>query len=157
MALAAHRLARSFREFRQLATNFAPAANLSPEQFPAGFVANFQFEASLIPLAIPTGALRAPGDNGDAFVVQSFIDELAHVAGKDPVQFRLALLKDSSIRLARATQALPRAPERSSIRSGCKRVLELAAEKSGWSARTRRTARQWVSVVISPTADILPK
>jgi len=115
--------------------NFSPAANLSPEQFPAGFIANFQFGASLIPLAIPTGALRAPGDNAMAFVVQSFIDELAHAAGKDPVQFRLGLLKDSSIS-ARASGASasgsPRAqfnPER------MQSVLELAAEKSGWSVR----------------------
>jgi isoquinoline 1-oxidoreductase beta subunit len=114
---------------------FSPAAALSPEQFPAGFVPNFAFLASVMPLGVPTGALRAPGDNGLAFVVQSFIDELAHATGKDPLQFRLALLNAPSI----SGRAGASARGRSGAQFNPRRmagVLELAAEKSGWGSRT---------------------
>ena len=113
---------------------FAQSGAMGPTEFPQRFVPNYALHASVQPLGIRTGALRAPSSNAFAFVIQSFIDELAHAAGKDPVAFRLALL-DSAI-------AAPAAPAGGGGRGGfappgmnaerMKGVLKLVAESSGW-------------------------
>ena len=63
------------------------------------------------PKGIPTAFWRSVGPSHNIFVVESFIDELAAAAKKDPVEYRRALLDKS-----------PRA----------KAVLDLAADKAGW-------------------------
>jgi len=106
---------------------YAGAANIAGIQFPALFVQNFDFGDSKMPLGVPTGALRAPGSHAFSFVFQSFIDELAVAAGKDPLQFRLDLLSN---------QVYP-APERGGDGFNAKRmidVLKAAGEKSNWSS-----------------------
>jgi len=72
----------------------ASTASVAPSgEFPNGFVPNFQVSAgNVTPFTIPTGAMRAPSTNGISFVMQSFIDEIAIAAQKDPLQYRLDLL-----------------------------------------------------------------
>ncbi|HKM90335.1 MAG TPA: xanthine dehydrogenase family protein molybdopterin-binding subunit [Candidatus Acidoferrales bacterium] len=64
-------------------------------------------------LPVPTLWWRSVGHTHTAFVVESFLDELAHAAGKDPFELRRALLAKSPRHL---------------------RVLELVAEKAGWGS-----------------------
>jgi isoquinoline 1-oxidoreductase beta subunit len=65
------------------------------------------------PPGVPTGFWRGVGPNNNVFAIESFIDELAKKAGKDPVAFRRTLL-DKNPRLLAA--------------------IELAASKAGWGS-----------------------
>ncbi len=60
---------------------------------------------------VPIGYWRSVGHSHNAFFSESFIDELAHAGGHDPVDYRLRLLKDEPRHAA---------------------VLRLAAERAGW-------------------------
>jgi isoquinoline 1-oxidoreductase subunit beta len=111
---------------------FASSAGIGALEFPARFVPNYGLDVSVMASGVPTGALRSPGSNGIAFVMQSFIDELAQAAGKDPIQFRYSLL-----------DTVPIAPPTTGPGSGAggfnakrmRGVLELVAAKSNWGAR----------------------
>lgn len=52
----------------------------------------FRMEYAPQPCALPVGWWRSVEDSLNAFAVESFIDELARAAGRDPLQYRLALL-----------------------------------------------------------------
>ena len=111
---------------------FADGAGISGTEFPSRFVPNFSLDASVMPLGVPTGYLRAPGSNGIAFATQSFIDELAHAAGKDPLEFRLELLSKPQMQGAAGATG-PQPPQYDAERA--RGVLELVAEKSGWKTK----------------------
>lgn len=106
----------------------AGSSTLSGTEFPARFIPNFATHVSLMPLGLTTGAHRAPGACAISFVMQSFLDELAFNAGKDPVQFRLDLMARTP--LAQQGGGGGFDAERMT------NVLKLVAEKSGWGKRT---------------------
>ncbi len=113
----------------------AGSSGMDAGQFPARFIPNYATYQSTIPFSVPIGAMRAPGSNAVAFVIQSFIDELAHAAKKDPLQFRIDLLSQPLV-------VPPPDPNAKGGRGGgggagwsperMKGVLELVREKSGW-------------------------
>ena len=110
----------------------ADSAAMDGGEFPSRLVANLDYGMSLMPLGTPTGPLRAPRSNGFGFVFQSFIDELAHAAGKDPVEFRLALLGQPQL-LGDVSGQNNRLRDFDTGRMSA--VLKLVAEKSGWAKR----------------------
>jgi len=81
--------------------------------------------ARVEPPGIPTAFWRSVGPSHNVFVTESFVDELAVAAKKDPVEYRRALLDKS-----------PRA----------RAVLDLAAEKAGWGRALPRRTGLGVSV-----------
>jgi CO/xanthine dehydrogenase Mo-binding subunit len=64
---------------------------------------------------VRVSALRSLGAHMNVFAIESFMDELAHAAGADPVDFRLVHLQDSRAR----------------------EVIETAANRFGWTRREK--------------------
>ncbi len=75
---------------------------------------NFRGDFHIRDTAIPTGAWRSVTYTHFGFVIESFIDELAHAAGKDPYRFRRDLMTEPRLRDA----------------------LDLAASRAGWGKAT---------------------
>jgi len=83
---------------------------------------------------IPVDQWRSVGDSHTAFSVETFLDDVAHIAGKDPYQFRLELLSKDPRNKAILQLTAP-APMRPSLFAKFPRdrqVMQLAAEKAGW-------------------------
>ncbi len=116
---------------------FANSADMGPTEFPARFVANLAYDASVMPLGVPTGALRAPRSNAMSFAFQGFIDELANAAGKDPLQFRIDLL-NSEIPVAAPAPGAPAGPPQQAGFDAARMrgVLEQLRDVSGWGKTT---------------------
>ncbi len=57
---------------------------------------HFRVQYTNLPTVMPLGFWRSVGHSQNAFVIESFVDELAHAAGRDPVEFRRAHLPEGS-------------------------------------------------------------
>ncbi|KQS25565.1 xanthine dehydrogenase family protein molybdopterin-binding subunit [Dyadobacter sp. Leaf189] len=96
------------------------------DNFPSGSVDNLLIDSVEHKSPITTGPWRAPITNFLAYAEQSFIDEVAEAAGKDPVAFRLALLEKAK-----------KSPA-GEVKYDVDRmigVIKLAAEKSNWGKK----------------------
>ncbi len=118
-----------------------PQSPLHPDEFPARLASHCLVEQSAVHCAIPTGAWRAPGANVHAWVMQSFIDELAHSAKRDPLEFRFALLRQRDRRSLR--EFVSRRPGYQYERMA--RVLRTLADKAQWGRSMRSGGGQGVA------------
>ncbi len=103
--------------------------NLSADEFPGRWVPNCRLEQTALESVIPMGPWRAPGSCVFSWVFHSFIDELAHAAGRDPLAFRLALLGDKDMMAASTERGQPYDVAR------MRKVLRTAADKADWGKR----------------------
>ncbi|MEJ0008537.1 MAG: molybdopterin cofactor-binding domain-containing protein [Steroidobacteraceae bacterium] len=123
------------------------SADVGPTEFPAKYVKNLLLATSTMQLGVPTGPMRAPGSNAHAFVFQSFLDEVAHAAGKDPLQAMIDLYAEE--RVAPPPPPPPGKGPPGGGRGGgggfpsgppftgkrAQGVLEMVRETSGWGKR----------------------
>ena len=101
------------------------AAQVDSLDFPAPFISNFRLEFAVAESGMPLGYWRSVDSSGNQFALSCFFDEAAHAAGRDPIEFLLSTLGPSrKMDLGQDRGTLDVARRR--------RVIELAAEKSGW-------------------------
>jgi isoquinoline 1-oxidoreductase subunit beta len=121
--------------FRDMVASYGNVSVVPTNEFPRGFVDNFWVSDSQFgPFNIPTGAMRAPAFNGTSFVMQSFIDEVAVEAKKDPLQFRLDLLNSPTTYKPPTDRNGNGAPFNA---ARAKAVLEAVRDMSNWNNRSK--------------------
>ncbi len=101
-------------------------------------VPNYRISGHIADLNIPVGFWRSVGNSHNGFFHETFMDELAHAAGRDPLEFRLELMKDEH------------APS-----AGC---LEAVREMSGWTGKTPDGVGRGVAFTYSfgtPVAQVI--
>ncbi len=111
--------------FEAMVVNGIDASTVEGVADTAYAIPNFRTEVHNAKEGVPVLWWRSVGHTHTAQAMEVFIDELARAAGKDPVQYRLALLKDAPREAA---------------------VLRLAAEKAGWGRIMARGRGQGVAV-----------
>jgi isoquinoline 1-oxidoreductase subunit beta len=99
---------------------------------------HYRYDGHLADLTVPLGFWRSVGNSMNAFFLESFIDELAHAAGADPLAFRLDLMKDTH------------GPSAT--------LLETVREMSGWDSLKRPGFGRGVAFCYSfgtPVAEVI--
>ncbi|MEP2988176.1 MAG: molybdopterin cofactor-binding domain-containing protein [Parasphingorhabdus sp.] len=89
-----HRLASASKYYRRpnLPETDYWQAELYPDNFPGNLVDNYRVEYFSAKSGAPRGSWRAPAHTANAFVVESFLDEIAEQRGEDPLALRLRIL-----------------------------------------------------------------
>lgn len=101
-------------------------------------IPNYRMRGYLADLGLPVGFWRSVGASSNGFVFDSFIDEMAHAAGRDPLEFRLELIR--------------REHEPSA------KLLEAVREMSGWTGQTPEGVGRGVAFTYSfgtPVAEAI--
>lgn len=112
--------------------------SLNPDEFPGRWVPNFRGEQTVLETGIPMGPWRAPGSCVFSWVIHSFIDELAHAANRDRVEFLLELLGDRDTMPGTGERGQPYNVAR------MRNVVKLAAEKAQWGKKLPRGQGQGI-------------
>lgn len=125
-----HRLASASKYYRRpnMPETDYWQAELYIDDFPAHLVDNLRVEYFSARSGAPRGSWRAPAHTANAFVVQSFLDEIAASRGEDPLAFRLRLLGEPRALTYEQHGGPVFDPGRLA------NVLRLAAEKGGYGA-----------------------
>lgn len=160
----AHRLASASKYYRRdgVKPDAMWESELYPDDFPARLVPNLRLEWHAVASGITRGSWRAPAHTANAFVVQSFLDEVAHATGQDPLALRLAMLGvDRELDYGQHG-----GPKFSTGR--LRAVLERAAREIGWGRKLPRGrgiglaahftfggyAAHAIEVAVSPAGEI---
>jgi isoquinoline 1-oxidoreductase beta subunit len=104
--------------------------------FPFTAIPGSRVVSSKLNGTIPTGYWRAPGDNGNTWATQSFVDELAHAAGREPLEFTLGLL--AAVPAPGAGRGGRGGPGGAFSVEKMTAVLKLATDKAGWGRKLPR-------------------
>ncbi|HEX8616444.1 MAG TPA: molybdopterin cofactor-binding domain-containing protein, partial [Thermoanaerobaculia bacterium] len=93
-------------------------------------IPNFKVDFAVATSGVSRGWWRAVEDSINGFVMNSFLDELAHASGRDPIDLRLSLIPKGFVEKFEGENARPHPwPYRS---DRFRAVIETAREKSGW-------------------------
>lgn len=101
-------------------------------------IPNARIRGYLAPMDLPCGPWRSVGSSINAFAFDSFLDEMAHAAGRDPLEFRLDMMRDEDPRSAK--------------------VLEAVKRLSGWTGKTPDGIGRGVAFCYSfgtPVAEVI--